>query len=75
MAFIKLPPKSSYVDYDLSSLSIGLSKKIDEVEKSQHFTKPPSRYSEASLVKELEKGALGQPLIKKLLQIFKIELC
>ena len=50
------PPKSSYVDYDLSSLSIGLSKKIDEVEKSQHFTKPPSRYSEASLVKELEKG-------------------
>ena len=55
------PPKSSYVDYDLSSLSIGLSKKIDEVEKSQHFTKPPSRYSEASLVKELEKRGIGRP--------------
>ena len=41
--------------FALSSLSIGLSKKINEVEKSQHFTKPPSRYSEASLVKKLEE--------------------
>ena len=49
-----MPPgkNSGYVDYDLESLKIGLNKEISKVTKSQHFTKPPSRYSEASLVKE-----------------------
>ena len=58
-----MPPgkNSGYVDYDLESLSVGLLKKISKVEKSQHFTKPPSRYSEASLVKELEKKSIGRP--------------
>ena len=58
-----MPPgkNSGYVDYDLEGLSVGLLKKISKVEKSQHFTKPPSRYSEASLVKELEKKSIGRP--------------
>ena len=58
-----MPPgkNSGYVDYDLESLSVGLMKKISKVDKSQHFTKPPSRYSEASLVKELEKRNIGRP--------------
>ena len=34
---------------------------LHEVEPSQHFTKPPARYSEASLIKALEKGGVGRP--------------
>lgn len=33
-------------------------RKLDPV---QHFTKPPARYSEAALVKELEKRGIGRP--------------
>ena len=32
-----------------------------EVESVQHFTKPPPRYGEASLVRELEKRGIGRP--------------
>ncbi|MBR2828048.1 MAG: type I DNA topoisomerase [Bacilli bacterium] len=31
------------------------------VEKSQHFTQPPARYSEAKLIKELEELGIGRP--------------
>lgn len=32
-----------------------------KIEKEQHFTKPPARYSDAGLVKELEKFGIGRP--------------
>ncbi|WBE24185.1 type I DNA topoisomerase [Denitrificimonas caeni] len=32
-----------------------------KLDPTQHFTKPPARFSEASLVKELEKQGIGRP--------------
>ena len=34
---------------------------LTRLDPKQHFTKPPARYSEASLVKELEKRGIGRP--------------
>ncbi len=45
----------------LPSLNVGDSLMPKEVEASGHQTQPPSRYSEASLVKTLEKEGIGRP--------------
>ncbi len=34
---------------------------LKKIEQKQHFTQPPPRYSEATLVKELEKRGIGRP--------------
>ena len=34
---------------------------LEKLEPEQHFTQPPPRYNEASLVKELEERGIGRP--------------
>lgn len=46
---------------ELPALSEGDVLDLKQVEPKQHFTKPPARYGEASLVKELEKRGIGRP--------------
>jgi len=45
----------------LPSLSEGLVLELKKMEPKQHFTLPPPRFSEASLVKELEENGIGRP--------------
>ena len=56
-----------YSDYedvnDVELPKISENEKINSqsIEKEQHFTKPPARYSEAKLIKELEELGIGRP--------------
>ena len=45
----------------LPELSEGQRLKLHRLEPKQHFTQPPPRFSEASLVKELEENGIGRP--------------
>ncbi|MBF0265907.1 MAG: type I DNA topoisomerase [Gammaproteobacteria bacterium] len=48
-------------DIILPAIKEGDALNLIKLEPTQHFTKPPPRYSEASLVKELEKQGIGRP--------------
>ena len=48
-------------DTTLPSLSVGDKITITELLPEQHFTQPPARYTEASLVKKLEELGIGRP--------------
>ena len=45
----------------LPQLEEGQKLTLDELLPEQHFTKPPPRYTEASLVKKLEEEGIGRP--------------
>ncbi|MEO3678548.1 type I DNA topoisomerase [Rheinheimera sp. FR7-31] len=46
---------------ELPDVKPGEALTLAELHSAQHFTKPPARFSEASLVKELEKRGIGRP--------------
>ena len=50
-----------YGDQELPALTEGEILQLKELTPSQHFTQPPARYSEASLVKKLESEGIGRP--------------
>ncbi len=45
----------------LPELNEGDKLKLKELTGNQHFTQPPSRYTEASLIKALEENGIGRP--------------
>jgi DNA topoisomerase-1 len=45
----------------LPPLAEGDEIRLEELQPNQHFTQPPPRFSEASLVRELEKLGIGRP--------------
>ncbi|MEO2266116.1 type I DNA topoisomerase [Pseudoalteromonas pernae] len=53
--------KKNEEEQALPALKVGDELALVELDPQQHFTKPPARYSEASLVKELEKRGIGRP--------------
>ena len=46
---------------ELPVIDVGESIPVQSITPSQHFTEPPPRFSEASLVKELERLGIGRP--------------
>jgi DNA topoisomerase I len=48
-------------DRTLPDFVAGETLAVEAIEPVQHFTKPPPRYGEASLVRELEKRGIGRP--------------
>ena len=47
--------------HKLPALEAGQKLTLRELKPEQHFTEPPPRYNEASLVKELEEKGIGRP--------------
>ena len=45
----------------LPSVKVGEVLSLEEIKKQQHFTEPPARYTEASLIKFLEENGIGRP--------------
>ena len=46
---------------DLPKLEAGMAVKVRDLKGSQHFTQPPARFTEASLIKTLEENGIGRP--------------
>ena len=48
-------------DRELPALAVGDKPTLQAVEIEQHFTQPPSRYTEASIIKKMEELGIGRP--------------
>ncbi|HIL01411.1 MAG TPA: type I DNA topoisomerase [Myxococcales bacterium] len=61
--YTKVQPPTGKTDRNaaLPDVQVGEELSVQALDPVQHFTKPPPRYSEASLVRELEKCGIGRP--------------
>ncbi|WP_127143401.1 type I DNA topoisomerase [Pelagibacterium montanilacus] len=46
---------------ELPALAVGDTPALEKVDVEQHFTQPPARYTEASLIKRMEELGIGRP--------------
>ena len=53
--------ESEAVSSPLPDLQAGEKATASKIEKEQHFTQPPARYTEATLVKAMEEKGIGRP--------------
>ena len=58
--YLKIYPTATQENI-LPELKNGDGVKLEELTPNQHFTQPPARYSEATLVKALEEYGIGRP--------------
>jgi len=58
--FLKAYPMK-FTEEDLPVLETNEMVDLIKLESAQHFTEPPARYNEASLIKALEKNGIGRP--------------
>ncbi len=58
--FLKINPLK-FSENPLPALSQGETLELNKLERQQHFTQPPPRYTEASLIKILEENGVGRP--------------
>ena len=58
--FLKIWPQK-FSEKELPGLAKGDDLELKEIRPNQHFTEPPPRYTEASLIKTLEEYGIGRP--------------
>ena len=56
-----MPRGKDEADAELPPLTAGQTLTLEKLDKEQKFTQPPARFSEASLVRELEELGIGRP--------------
>ncbi len=59
--FLKVAKSSRGKEVSMPDLVEGEEVKVSKIEPKQHFTQPPARYTEASLIKTLEELGIGRP--------------
>lgn len=58
--FLKVYPLK-YEEEELPNLEVGENLELIKLKSLQHFTEPPPRYTEATLIKTLEENSIGRP--------------
>jgi DNA topoisomerase-1 len=58
---VMTPAQKDKEDLVLPDVKVGETLQLKKLDPSQHFTKPTARFTEATLVRELEKRGIGRP--------------